>query len=247
MLADTLRQLGGFELRDEDGQFEILELLPPATDDEVRALEDKLPCALPAEIRAALNVSAGLANGPLESFNLTGLAGFAFEDVFPFAHSIAHDGYGNYWVVDLYPDAATWNPVFYACHDPPVIVYQAATVEEFLRDAIQLSQPGRRSPVDVVHEDTSTRIWKENPDLIAQPEALNSPDPEVAAFAATLSPDFQIIDLRRATTGQGFSWGRYGPATICKRHGVARLWGIASPGTISRMSKWLFGRDYFKK
>ena len=76
---------------------------------------------------------------------------------------------------------------------------------------------------------------------------MTSSDPDVRAFAATLSPDFQIIDLRRATTGQGFSWGRYGPITICKRHGVARLWGIARPPTMSRISKWLFGRDYLKK
>ena len=123
MLADTLEQLRGLELRDEDGAVEILELLPPATDAEVSALEGRLPVALPGEIRAALSVSIGLVNGPLESFNLLGLTGVGLEDVFPAAHSIAHDGYGNYWVVDLHPDARSWSPVFYACHDPPVIVY----------------------------------------------------------------------------------------------------------------------------
>ena len=174
MLADALEQLRGLELRDEDGAVEILELLLPATDAEVSALEARLPTALPAEIRAALSVSIGLVNGPLESFNLLGLNGFGLEEVFPAAHSIAHDGYGNYWVVDLHPDARSWSPVFYACHDPPVIVYQATTVEEFLRDAIQMWQPGRRSLVDIVHEDASMHVWRHNPDLISQADAVRS-------------------------------------------------------------------------
>src|SRR6266540_4177045 len=184
MLADTLEQLRGLELRDEDGAVEILELLPPATDAEVSALEARLPAALPADIRAALSVSIGLVNGPLESFTLLGLNGFGLEEVFPSAHSIAGDGYGNFWVVDLHPDSRSWSPVWYACHDPPVIVYQASTVEQFLRGA---------------------------------------------------------------TTGQGFSWGRYGPITACKRHGTAPIWGIARPTTKSRISHFLFGRDYFKR
>src|SRR6266542_4303453 len=116
MLADTLEQLRGLELRDEDGAVEILELLPPATDAEVSALEARLPAALPADIRAALSVSIGLVNGPLESFTLLGLNGFGLEEVFPSAHSIAGDGYGNFWVVNLHPDSRSWSPVWYACH-----------------------------------------------------------------------------------------------------------------------------------
>ena len=101
--------------------------------------------------------------------------------------------------------------------------------------------------MDIVHEDASMHVWRDNPDLISQADAARSTDPEVAAFAATLTPDFEIIDLRQATTGQGFSWGRYGPVSRCKRHRTARIWAITRPAMKSRISHFLFGRNYFNK
>jgi hypothetical protein len=32
-----------------------------------------------------------------------------------------------------------------------------------------------------------------------------------------------MVDLRRPTLGSGFSWGRYGPRTVNRRHGEERL------------------------
>ena len=165
MLADMLRSLAGLPLTDESGQAHVLELRPPATDAEIRRLEETLPAPLPEEMRAALGVTTGLANGPLESFSLLDLEGFGLEEAFPHAYSIAHDGYGNFWVLDLLPGDGAWGPVFYACHDPPVIGYQAETVEAFLGDVVAMWRPGR-SPVDRMHEEEVHRIWRENPGLL---------------------------------------------------------------------------------
>jgi len=241
LLADALSALRGRRLTDEDGNPEILELLPPATSSQLADLEQRLPSPLPREIRAALGVSTGLANGPLESWSLLGLGGFGIEEIFPAAHSIAHDGYGNYWVIDLHRESQLWGPVFYACHDPPVIVYQARTVEEFLNHTIQLWQPGARSPVDVVHEDATTVIWQKNPGLISQTDALKGPDHELRRFAADLTAEFMIVDLRGAKTGQGFSWGRFGPKTKWRRHGLLPIWAVGRPTTTARVRAWLFG------
>src|SRR5688572_27132888 len=104
MLAETLRSIAGKKLVDTDGNVEVIELLPPATDAQIRALEVAVRGPLPDEIRAALAVTTGLANGPLESFSILDLEGFGLEEVFPNAYSIAHDGYGNYWVLDVLPD-----------------------------------------------------------------------------------------------------------------------------------------------
>ena len=101
MLADMLRSLAGLRLTDEDGQAHVLELRPPATHAEIQRLEETLPAPLPEEMRAALSVTTGLENGPLESFSLLDLEGFGLEEAFPHAYSIAHDGSGNYWVLDL--------------------------------------------------------------------------------------------------------------------------------------------------
>ena len=145
-LASTLRSLHGRRLRDEDGKEHVLELLPPADEGDLARLTAGLPGRLPDDVREALLVSKGLAGGPLESFSLLDLEGFGLDEVFPHAYSIAHDGFGNFWVLDLLPDTVSWGPVFYACHDPPVIAWQAETIERFLLDVVGMWEPGTRKP-----------------------------------------------------------------------------------------------------
>lgn len=242
MLADTLRQIAGRGLVDTDGEVTILELLPPATDAQIRALESALPGRLPDEIRAALAVSTGLANGPLESFSILDLEGFGLEELFPHAYSVAHDGYGNYWILDVLPERADWGPVFYACHDPAVVAYQSPSLDAFLRDIIALPPDDPKSPIDQVHEKVVHRLWADASNLIAQPAAAASSDATLHEFAATLGPDALIADLRDPTPGSGFAWGKFGPRTVLNRFGAHRLWAItpppAKPGLLSR----LFGR-----
>ncbi len=242
MLAEALRALAGVPLTDEDGQTHVLELLPPATDEQIRKLEAGLPAPLPDEIRAALAVTTGLANGPLESFSLLDLEGFGLDEAFPHPYSIAHDGYGNYWILDLGPVPGPWGPVFYACHDPPVIAYQAETVEDFLREVIAMWQPGRRSAVDRVHEDDVHRIWRDPAGLLTPAEAAGGDDPVLAAFAATVPGDGRIADLRDARPGQGFAWGRFGPRTELRRAGRERLWALMPPASKPGLLRRLFGK-----
>lgn len=241
MLVDALRSLAGLRLRDEDGEAHVLELLPPATEAEMQRLEAGLPAPLPDEIRAALRLTTGLAHGPLESFSLLDLEGFGLEEAFPHAYSIAHDGYGNYWILDLRPEPGPWGPVFYACHDPPVIAYQAETIEAFLRDMVALWQPGRRSPVDRMHEEDVHRIWRDHDSLLAPGDAVTSADPGLAAFAATLPPEARIADMRQAQPGQGFAWGRFGPRTEIRRAGGERLWALIPPEQKPGLLRRLFG------
>jgi hypothetical protein len=240
VLADTLQQLAGRRLVDEDGKVTVLELLPPATDAELRAFEAALPLPLPDEIRQALRVTTGLANGPLESFSLLDLAGFGLEEAFPHALSVAHDGYGNYWILDLLPTSSVWGPVFYACHDPPVIAYQAATLEDFLRDVVT-GEP-RGGPVDRVHEEIVARLWREHPDLVPQPSAAAAPDPVLRDFARSQPETALIADLRQPRLGQGFAWGRFGPRTSIVRCGTERLWALVPPTQKPGLLARLFGR-----
>jgi cell wall assembly regulator SMI1 len=242
MLADMLRSLAGLQLTDEDGQAHVLELRPPATDAEIRRLEQALPAPLPDEMRAALGVTTGLENGPLESFSLLDLEGFGLEEAFPQAYSIAHDGSGNYWVLDLLPGDGAWSPVFYACHDPPVIGYQAETIEAFLGDVVAMWRPGR-SPVDRMHEEEVHRIWRDDSGLLAPAGVAGSEDPVLAGFAATLPADARIADLRRARYGEGFAWGRFGPRTEIRRAGRERLWALIPPERKPGLLRRLFGRS----
>ena len=241
MLAETLREVAGARLVDEDGHEETLELLPAATDAEIAELEGALSVALPAELREALRVSAGFANGPIESLGFVDLAGFGMDDVFPNAYPVGHDGFGNYWVLDLLPDRDECGPVFYACHDPPVIAFQSASVSAFVREVVGLEQPGQRSPIDVVHEDVSSAIWASNSGLVTHETARASRDPVLSGFAADFPPDAVFADLRAPEVGDGFSWGRYGPRTEWTRAGTHRLWAAVPPQRRGLLAR-LFGR-----
>ena len=242
MLADTLRSIAGKRLVDMDGKATVLELLPPATDAQIRALEASVPGPLPAELRAGLAVSTGLANGPLESFSLLDLEGFGLEEVFPHAYSIAHDGYGNYWVLDVMPNAADWGPVFYACHDPAVIAYQASSIDEFLRDTIALPVDDPRSAIDEVHERVVNRLWSDPSSLIAQGAAAVTSDAVLREFASSLPPDALIADMRAPKRGDGFAWGKFGPRTVIQRFGTHRLWAVARPPSKPGLLSRLFNR-----
>jgi len=241
MLASFLRELAGLRLKDEDGNEQVLTLEPPATEAELQTIEARLPCRIPDEVREALMISKGLANGPLESFSLVDLEGFGLEEMLPHAYSIAHDGFGNYWVLDLLSTTTSWQPVFYACHDPPVFAYQSATIEDFLRETVAMWQPGPRSSVDVVHEEVVMQIWRTNPHSLSPATLLQSPDSVMRAFASSLPPQALVIDLRSAELGQGFSWGRFGPKTTVRRAGEERIWAIIPPERNPGLLGRLFG------
>lgn len=67
-------------------------------------------------------------------------------------------------------------------------------------------------------------ICKGNPCVIERKDAINS-DGELSKFAESLDEIFEFVDLRYATLGKGFSWGRYGAETVCKRFGETRIFG----------------------
>lgn len=239
MLADTLRDVAGTRLVDEDGEEHVLELLPPATESELAKVASESSVPLPTELRQALTVCTGFANGPLESLGFLDLAGFGMEDVFPNAYPLGHDGFGNYWVLDLLPGEDQCGPVFFACHDPPVVAFQSSDPSAFVREVVALWQSGPRSPIDVVHDDVTSAIWASNSGLTDRDVVLTSDDPTLAEFAADFPPGAVFADLRAAKIGDGFSWGRYGPRTEWIRAGRHRLWALAPPpprrGLLSRL------------
>lgn len=241
MLAETLREIAGAHLVDEDGRECTLELLPPATDDEIAEAEAAFSVPLPTELREAMRLAAGLANGPIESLGFLNYAAFGMDDVFPNGYPLGHDGYGNYWVLDLLPDQDECGPVFYACHDPPVIAFQSASASAFVREVVALDQPGPRSPIDVVHEDVTSAIWASNSGLASHDVATASSDAVLREFAADFPPEAVFADLRAPKVGDGFSWGRFGPRVQWTRAGAHRLWAAVPTQRRGLLSR-LFGR-----
>jgi hypothetical protein len=148
----------------EDGEPVRLELLPPLSDSERTAFEGRLPCPLPSEVRELLSVCSGFEGSAVDLVDFTGVRClFTYEAVFPHGLPIAADGFGNFWVVDLLPTSQGWGPIYFACHDAPVI-------------------------------------------------------------------------LREPQLGFGFSWGRYGPSTVVRRHESLPLFAYQAPqGLLNRL------------
>jgi len=141
------------------------------------------------------------------------------EEIFPHAVTLAADGFGNYWLVDLTSSSRAWAPIFYACHDAPVIVYQTDSLLHFVLEAIRFGNKPWKSEIDDVHEGLSARIWRENPGVLSFERCVSSGDPDLKSFAQSLDQTWEFIDLRKPKLGDGFSWGRYGPKAVNRRFG----------------------------
>ena len=233
---EIIRQAQADRLIDEDGQVVTLELLPGLSQAELHDFARQVPCPVPQEIEELLGACRGF-YGTIEQVDFTGRdLDFEFEAAFPFGLPIAVDGYGNFWVVDLHPHTARWGPVYFVCHDAPVILYQADSLDHFLSELFRMYEPPHQSLVDDVHEDRPSHVWRMNPGVLSDEQCLQSDDPILSAFARELDDSFQIIDLRRAKPGDGFSWGRYGPRTVVKRFGTHAVFAYQKPkGLISRL------------
>src|SRR5919112_2302488 len=191
---EIIRKAQADTLIDEDGQVVTLELLPGLTRAELLEFARQVPCTVPPEIAELLSACRGF-YGTIEQVDFSGIdLGFAFEEVFPFGLAIAADGFGNFWVVDLHPHTVKWGPIYFACHDAPVILYQADTLERFLSELFQMFKVPHQSLVDEVHEDRLAQVWSTNPGVLSYDQCLESYDPILSAFAVELDESFQVID-----------------------------------------------------
>ncbi len=212
----------------EDGDPVELVLGPALDDTEIAEVERALGSTVPPELRALLRFTSSV-DGILDVVDFSGRTlalGFGLEEAFPTCVTIAHDGFGNFWVVDVAPGDGDSSPVFFCCHDAPVILFQSATLAEFCRELVRMVEPPHASLLDDVHEDRLFEVWRENPETISRADALTSHDQVLRAFASELDDRFVIVDLRKVPVGMGFSWGRYGRRSLTRRHGHERIFAV---------------------
>lgn len=229
-------------LIDEDRKPVRPRLLPGLTREEVDEFGRSLPVPLSDDVSDLLEFCSGI-EGTLEQVDFTGRSlsdGFGPDFLVPHGLPIAHDGCGNYWAVDLQPGNPNWGPIYFCCHDAPVMLLQAATIQQFVGEVFKMYIPPHKSLVDDVHEDRLFDVWRKNPGVITHASALASSDPDIQAFAAGLEASFDLIDLRDAQIGMGLSWGRYGANTEVKRFGSKPIFAYRRPEKTGLFSR-LFG------
>ncbi|HEX4525965.1 MAG TPA: SMI1/KNR4 family protein, partial [Gaiellaceae bacterium] len=224
---EAIKRAQATRLVRKDGKEVELELAPALEAAEIERVAAEAGVPLPRELRILLEQTAGIDGGPLQAIDFTGRSfSFGAPETLLWALPIAGDGFGNFWILDLTPDDVETAPVFFASHDPPVILYQSPDIGRFLDEAFRMLVPPHASAVDDVHEDRLFNVWRDNPGTLDHPAALASDEP-LRAFAAELDERFTFVDLRSCPVGMGFSWGRYGPRTELRRHGHERLFAYA--------------------
>jgi hypothetical protein len=227
-----IRRAQASTLIDEDGNFVTLGLLPGLLLAEMRDFARRVPCPVPEEIEELLGACSGL-EGIIDQVDFAGrLSTFEFEAAFPDGLPLATDGFGNFWLVDLHPESTRWGPIYFVCHDAPVILYQSDSLEEFLIELFRMLEPPHESLIDDVHEDRPARVWRTNPGVLSYEQCLRSEDPILSAFARELDETFRIVDLRGARPGDGFSWGRYGPNARIRRFRTHAVFAYQKPKSI---------------
>lgn len=197
---------------DQDGSK--IEPLPGLTEEELVVFETRIGFALPKTTRELLLYCNGFKNGPGDVagvdfsssddyYALDEESGFGWKTI-----GFAADGYGNHWGYVLSKRSNDLGPIYYFSHDPPLFLYQASSLGEFLEEMFKLCDPPHKSEISAVREDELKNVWVENPGYITVENARASSDPIVADFARTLPGHWKVMDLRNPRPGDGFSWGR---------------------------------------
>jgi hypothetical protein len=140
----------GAKFVDQKGRSKTLELLPPLSAQEFASLQAMIACPLPAEARDLFAFSRGFSISALDGVDCSGLAfadSFGMEEIFPCSISIAGDGCGNFWVVDLTSRSTSWGPILFVCHDPPVIVFQTDALAHFIEEVLRLCESPQASEI----------------------------------------------------------------------------------------------------
>ncbi len=206
--------------------------MPGLSEDEITRFAEKLPGPLPDDVRELLKFSAGFSfplgflREEIGTVQFQGTNQFAFPDAtIPCAIDLLGDGCGNFWVVDVDGKSGNWGPVYFACHDPAVVVVQAEDLAQFL---VQTLDPSGSNPPDAlkhVAREAVMKIWQEDPWLVPVSEARESGDETVSNFTKQLPETFYVADLRSKKIGSGFSWG-LSPNFEVRRAGTESIFAV---------------------
>jgi hypothetical protein len=207
----------------------------------IDAIERRVGAPLPADLRSLLGACHGI-RGLEWEVDFTGTLGFEMAEAFPHGMPIVGDHTGNFWVVDCTTAPEAEAAIFYACHDPPVFVWQCRGMAALLRELRRKFASPERSSLDDIHDDGVLRVWRTPPTILSRSAALQASDDTLRAFAGALTDGWSIVDLRTAAPGTGFSWGRCGYPAGLRRFGEERLFACRAQARRTDLLSRLFGR-----
>lgn len=223
--------------RDEDGNRFDVQFLPGLSSEEIVSLEVGLGVPLPSDYCELLSECSGI-EGSMYEIAFGGLhGGFGLENIVPHGLAFAGDGAGNFWVADLVSEREEETTVFFACHDPAVLLFQCRGMETFLTQLLDAHRQGEEALMRQVQNDDVFNAYSTNPGLVATSSAAESGDPKLRAFAETCEAGWTISDMRQVPAGMGFSLRR--DADNIKRAGESRIFALPPKPEKKGLFGWL--------
>ncbi len=221
---EIIKQLRERIFTDEDGEQYSLEFLPPLTNNELDNLKSKFPNHhIAEELLEIMSMTKGWDGYGLEQVYFDSIGSFGFFELSPHSICMGHDGFGNYWVLDI-NKRGTLGKVFFVCHDPAVLIIHSQNLNEYLHHLLEFYENPDEGYLNEIHEKVVRTVWKENPNVSSKSEFLQS-NPSYSKF---LSPfeggEWAVADLRKGDNKEGFAWGKYDSNQYTVRHNEDLVW-----------------------
>jgi hypothetical protein len=211
---------------DEDGENYTLSFQDGLTDSEIKELSQSFPNnTIDAELIEILKETRGWEGYGLEQVDFSSIGQFGFLELSPNSITLGHDGFGNFWILDILHDGSLGH-VYYACHDPAVIVKYSDNLNGFLIRLLEFYKSPSESYLTEIHEKVVFEIWKNGGKLIDKSDFIRI-NTEYSDFLNEFEGDnWAIGDLRNSNDKDGFAWGKFGPNNLTKRHPHDLIWVI---------------------
>ncbi|HAA12474.1 MAG TPA: hypothetical protein DCE41_12550 [Cytophagales bacterium] len=242
---EIIQQLKTATFTDEDGEDYALEFHAGLTDQAIRELQAQFPNqTLAPELQEILTETRGWVGYGPEMVAFDSIDEFGFDYLIPHSITLGHDGFGNFWVLDL-DSQGTPGKVYYACHDPAVLVIHSQSLNEYLQHLLAFYQGPEKNHLNEVHDDTVWEVWKSLPNASPKQEFLES-NPDFNRFLEAFEGEnWTVADLRMGQNKLGFAWGKFGFNQKITRHPTELVWVIENKKEKSGLKglKRLFGRS----
>jgi hypothetical protein len=99
---EIIKTLKESTFKDEDGEDYSLEFQEGLTDSEIKNLEKHFPNeTLDYELKEILKETRGWHSYGLDGIDFSSIDHFGFTELSPYSITLGHDGYGNFWILDI--------------------------------------------------------------------------------------------------------------------------------------------------
>ncbi len=210
----------------EDGDAYTLDFEPGLTDKELDSLRTKFPSnTIAGELIEILRETRGFPLYALEPAYFDSIDEFGNIELIPHSITLGDDGLGNFWVLDIKENGAL-GKVYYACHDPAVLLIYCDTLNEFFASLYEFYNNPRNNYLNTVHDDVVWDIDSTNPNVTEISEFRSNNDNLTPFLSEFVDDNWVVADLRKGTHKTGFAWGKFELNQYTRRHPDELVWII---------------------